>query len=698
MRWFYAFLLLAFPIGSASQAQDVLSESAAMKIPIFRIVTLVGRLGWNYPEPYYGTSIQFSIDKRYVYLVANYHCLPHDRSRWNQLFVTTPSERVGQADKLKVEVIGVWPGYDIAVLRVDFVKAGVGEIPNPSSWQKWMDAHFWNVPITGKSWRLAILGTSNETDGNLPTMTRFLWKEEAKLLSSRQGELINKDWNNRTLIAQWRASDTLQLLNYSSDCNPSFFSQCFKVPMRTGGYSGGAFLVAPPENANDVKIAGIVWGYSPLARLTYILPWPKVHEVASELVRRFKKPGNSQLVEVLDDENHQFSFAGANAIRIETTSELFTKTISRRNLGDNVVFGGGESSGGGGESSGGGGESSGGGGESSGGGGGESSHAKNLLPFVMESAEHDVAGVWDSASLLAEIKAPDRWSRWLPHIDRLTQSLEPFRGTRALLSYQPGVVIENERYQRFNEIPLINLSAFVNAFRANPQGKLERDFIKNEFPRKLSLEGNGDEGSYGLFMASLLHTVVPAKVSSILKTPPLRSLFLKEEVAAMERYLSIKGKAPFEAPEPFLYRRSKTSLAASLFQARVIIDSNGFHIEITAPRFAELGSGPIVYDASMPLVQQGDYFLRYAGPLTYTPPAIYPRAKGHGPTSTTVSAVVSLQYDPDEKRYELKLFAIGKQPPEWDELSNFYPELSSLAQLLDPQGTVMMQSVFVPLR
>ena len=652
-------------------ADDRVKEAETLRIPIFRIISMMGRMGWDLKKPYYGSAIQFSFDTKSTYFVAAFHTLPRDRANWTRLSLTVPGgDKAGSTLTLPAQVVGIWPDYEVAVLKVSLGSFADGM--DIKEEQKFLDEQFVTEDIADKDWRVAVVGTADAESKPLPSLTRFLWREEAAMLAKAVEPNVQAQDNN-SLIRQWRASDSVIHLTNSEDCQPSEIESCFHVQLRTLGYSGGAFLVAPPKDATAVKIAGLVWGYRPLERDTIILPWQMVKEKAQKLLKAYLLGGSKEMIEIRGSTGKHFFYRGPNEVEILKSPEQRMIAKSGK-FGSLAMSGGGESSGGGGESSGGGGESSGGGGESSGGGG------PSAKTFVDQM--HNSAIAVDLAAVSKEVANPKSWHKSQQNLDAIAHSIEPFRGVRALLSYVPGVEIDGEHFFQFDEKPIVNLSSFLQAYRKNPDGKLESEPKRLIFPKKLWTKAGNNFDQYGIFTQSSIH---------MLRLPlPAGIKLYPHELEAIAAAKELKDGGVM------IYRQDLHSITSSASSGGIDIETNHFTIVLDCPRLKELGSGQVKYVSDGPLVSSGDYFKRFAGKLTYSSPINYPLAKGKG-LQTSVNAVVSVQYSPADKRYELKVYAMGALPPTWDEVDNFYPDVKSFSKLFDPSQAKLLQSAFMPL-
>ena len=421
---------------------------------------------------------------------------------------------------MRVEVLGIAPGYDVALIAVDWLPDSQLNTPQIQSWLHRIQER--SLSPLAEAVHLAISGVP-AFNFNMGTFVKnATWKDEAKWYAF---------WDH-TPPLNYTVKDNYDPIKVptTSVCPPMFLDECYRVPIRTNGFSGGVLIANPSANRDPGKtvIAGMISHYSPLTEWTYAIPWPKVVEVAQTLEKEFNK--NQKSFFLRQDLTGSFEYVSQFELKvIDKASRYFGKKIQSEKFSSGFarVGGGGDFSGGGGDAakggdfsggggdaaqggdfSGGGGDAakggdfSGGGGDAAkggdfSGGGGNVTAVKGAQYYLVEDRINNIAGLAKFSTLVEEVKHPEKWFEPSCLFGRIVTMTLPFKGAANIFTYKPGVRIDGKKYLQLGSRSLFGLQDFVSALRTEPNGELTDDVRPQAVPVSFEIpEGKAGSEQY----------------------------------------------------------------------------------------------------------------------------------------------------------------------------------------------------------
>lgn len=540
---------------------------------------------------FYGTAILFEVEPTHFWFMTSAHLMPRSRANRNSLTLRTPL--LGY-DETPLEVVGEARGMDIAVFKVrrssrDEYATGRFKVPPANA--------FANATWREGSTKLALFG--------IPGMPE-LYNEV------RPGR-HDKLWTN--------PADGLTSLREIAKCPPPFLDRCLLVPLLSWGFSGGALLAS---RAGITKIVGMVSHFAPLAGQTYAIPI----DVAVDSAKEIKRVGR----DLVYDPTGYFRLRPDSGVEI-LKGQQRGKLVKGAGLHP-FAEGGDESSGGGDESSGGGDESSGGGPESS--------------TDAVRNAKGNIARLGDFDSIARALAGPENWARRSDPLGSLLPYFYPFKGLRALLQHEPGVIFDGERIYGWGPTSVGTLQQFLLAYRKNDRAVPRSKPLPFAPPRRLRTGGNELPGFYSIGSIRRFKTVNQLRAMNGNFTRNDVGFELKNEIGpliARHAQGGIDLLIGQVAPQGHYGTLPASTLDTADAETTVELSgSSGDRVTLTFPER---------------WTQVGDRFLRYTGQF---------RARWFGESERTVRGFLSLQLD---GAYEFRGFWAYSEPETAQEPGGF---------------------------
>jgi hypothetical protein len=400
----------------------------------------------------YGAGILFKANESQAYILTAAHVLP-DEARWKDLRVR------GQitADQMSpVEVLGISPGYDVAVLGIRLAGKNEEFARYDALARKLLSA----APPQSQVISGGIIGYPDYQPEDTPWVRRMSWSDELAWLKDTYLGLVHGPMNSSIPIS------------LSTVCPMLFANECYHFPVKSWGYSGGALF---SEAAQGSQILGMVTHYSPLASETYALPISQAIRVAEELVVKANESGHT--ARILEDETGFYRFVSNSAVEILKGS-LSGVMVSGLNA---LSPGGGDAMHGGGDAMHGGGDAMHGGGDAMHGGGG--------VAFDASASRLQISNEL-KAQLDQQIPQPTQWFSDANSIIHFLFARHPdFKGIDGVLGYSPGVRLGERVYHGWESNSetgtLDGIQDFISVYRSHPDLKLDSAFALKEFPTML---------------------------------------------------------------------------------------------------------------------------------------------------------------------------------------------------------------------
>jgi hypothetical protein len=639
---------------------------------------LTAKLDWEDFEPYYGAAILYKVTDHKIYFVTNAHVIPNRIRQIKKLFLSTS---LNQFNPMKIELVGVAPGYDIALITVEWPPNS--QLNRPSV-QKWLRQIQYRSLRPSKPVHVAISGVPNFNAIMGTFVKNATWKDEAKLFAY---------WD-KTPPLFFQFNDNYEPIDVKATgiCPVTFLEVCYRIPVRTWGFSGGALLANGSSNKDpkETTIIGMVSHYSPLTEWTFVIPWTQVTEVVNALELGYAKQQKTYLM--LHDLAHEFEYINASTIKvIDKTSPFFDKTITAEKLSSGFAkVGGGDFSGGGGDFSGGGGDFSGGGGDFSGGGGdfsgggGNSATAKGASYYLIEDRASNLSGLAKYSQILEESRQPEAWGMPNNVLGKLISASPNFKGGSSLFTYHPGIRIDGVRYIRFGNSDLFNLQDFVRQHKINKRARLDTTLKPHKLPTYFEIpSGRSGAEQYnfiqklkaGVDVSTLSDNLPFAKKGYPLLTPMEGTLLLKHSF--------YQGKFNSNALDIISFR-NRLFTQSSFNQGEAFFEAGAFNIRFLSGRV-----GQVDITMAENWTQEGDKFFRYVGPVTLTTRVQSVVVE----TRVFAAAVAILQWAEEDSNYEFKMI-LSSHIDDQTKLA-LIPEIAS--QLFSPEA-IIVQSIYLPLR
>ncbi len=578
LSWIFFLLVIAFR-AEADHRQDTSNA-------------LVAKLQSTTNAFYYGTAQLYKIEKDTLYFVTNSHNIP--RLAKAQADVRLISPVLGSTET-EFELIARSPGYDLAVIATKhaFTEAQSTEL------KAVIEQTLNEADLPEGKYQFGLLGYPGPQSDLTPVLQGESWQEVTLRELHR---ILGKPFAEK---APGELSQAVAL-EVDSDCPMLFVPLCFRVPIRSWGYSGGA-LVFAQDATEEMRFAGVISHYEPLSQLTYVIPTPLVIEVADRLRREAGVFGNG--VEWKGNLYGSLEYVSDQEFEI-LTGPLKGKHVRRRPGTPLPKVPGGSGEGvGGGES----GEAVGGGSGEGVGGGGDT-----LLRHPFEGVTLEM----NFADLKNELNNTVPWPS-LPQgkIRRVISWLPSFRGAGSILDYIPGVEIGTPPHFE---------TAFL--YGNKPLWGLQDFFV-----------------GYSVLPTAPLGYKMP-------KAPPLPKVYSMayntQRSSGLHSFAGIRRKQPVAGNKDVLVSRPEMNDVSTISVVDVTREKGRFLVDLGDSSF---GTFKIGFDDA--LKQTGPYSFRFEGPLDL----VTPLADG---TDYTVKAqgLVVLNYLPQEQIFEMKIISAFLTP------------------------------------
>ena len=628
------------------------------------------KIGWSDFDAYYGTAVLFASRNERLYFITNHHVLPTDRTKWKLLHV---QGYLTQLKSVPLRVEASAPGIDIAVVSIATpTTVTAKDVAN-------LDELYFDESIEGASLHFGVLGVSGFSYDPRQTYRNRFWEDEAKSFSTLGATKTDVD----LLPADFQLSVQKIALRSKTICPQIFIPGCYHLAIRTWGFSGGVLLGSTVTEKDNVKIAGIVSHFSPLAELSYFVPAPIALKVARSLLAGAQKANGFFYGDT--DETDTFQYLTPISVLV-LKGPLKGQTFFQ--ISPSNQPGGGESSGGGGESSGGGGESSGGGGESSGGGGNTHGATGKQYSFMLDTGGN-VAGLVNFDWLMKDVLiAPETWITQNNPMKALYAITPQFRGVDAVLNYQPGIYRKSPEpkkpnqpkviYHRFGKAPLFNLQTFIRAYVANPNAELSQDFPKRPAPVFLKTP----KDVCGVITGATVNPFYGAEERKRIGQSGNGFLLHRNENAVLTIHESYHLRYERDLPLDPVCARFSPFHGASLSRGTLIRQGGSVVVEAVNPRQG-------LFRLTFPdkFEQPGEDFYRYHGKMTLewlAPSRVEKTGELYG--------IALLKMNPETNRFELKLASATNLPKD-----HILPEWKSLNAIVSPEKTLGLQAFYLPL-
>jgi len=236
--------------------------------PLDVIASWMAKLEWDEIEPFYGAALPLRATEDRLFFVHNYHELPKSKKKLAGL---KERGKWGNFEPYPAYVAGYHIGYDTAVTYVKkkFTASEVQLI------NRMISNFYYRADLHKNVWRIGVLGIPGPWTDPRQVFKNLLWSTESDILAvwDNPNEFLGDTIDD--LFSPSRKAIPVEL---RTDCPPVFLAGCYRVPMRTWGYSGGAFILGDTSRNQDgerfiiPRIAGIPSHFVPLTESTYIIP------------------------------------------------------------------------------------------------------------------------------------------------------------------------------------------------------------------------------------------------------------------------------------------------------------------------------------------------------------------------------------------------------------------------------------------
>lgn len=627
-------------------AQEPSDDSKNLS-PIDSTALAVGQLVDSFLPGYYASAIVAGADDQSLFLITNDHAIPREPETLGQL--RFKSSITGYHLE-KAELLGRAPGYDVAVLRIPrqdpAPKGPAGEKLHAAIRGRFLN----DVVHLPKelSVRAALIGVPRYWEGMDSLLVQtYSWADALEHISRNPAlptELPTAALHSRVAV------ETV------TDCPPPFLEACYRLPLPSWGYSGGALAVESPQHPEwpILPILGMISHFTPFSGTTYVIPLPIALRVADRLRARFALTGKP-VVETRD-ESGTFELTDDEQIRI-LTGPLAGNRVSRPD-GKYKAGGFGESRGGsgitqpGGESRGGSGITQP-GGESRGGSGATSS---TLCPtcFVVvpdEAGNTFLYGRW--AQLKESAAHPENWGQPADVFTAFVTPLLSFKGIDALFSYHPGIQVEGAPlslpYLELDGQPLVTVRTFLDLYRKKPSRELSSFAFSSSkrFPYRLRME-KGWENAGLHSQGSLRRWKKLPEVEAAFRAKKVSTLgYAEDELDAVIKnnqpdnlYIDPKGL-------DLISSRERSTGQGALQSA----DALFFTEKMSALEFVDSRVGKMRLQFFGEWKSYGSYFYEVRGGIL---------VERGGKSDYSGQGVALLEWDPEAKHWELRVLVANR--------------------------------------
>jgi len=376
-----------------------------------------------------------------------------------------------------VEVVGVSPGYDLAVLALKLT--GRNFKINLAYFQQRIQSIFLRRDLKeAEALRLGIAGDPDIDVEHSPSIN-----------ADRHWEtIVNPSFFGDHPMRGLKPWDSY--LTLKEGCPALFVPKCYVMNLHSYGYSGGPFFIERERQKSERKkyseddeapeeIVGIVSHFSPLASRTYAIPIGIALEVGEAILTAAKIQGRG--IFLRDDLQHRFHYLAPQKVKIISGpwKGHIVQANSFRAMQKEAPGGGGDGS-------------PGGGGDGSPGGGGTFSEAPQpetiyqpararLLQSSIGVHEFESLDLLTMAQADAQWRKPENWAT--DQTNLVHRALHAFRwskGIDSFLGLRPGIWLDDrlifgmgdgESIENFDDLPqfLAAYPKFENRNRLDPQ-------------------------------------------------------------------------------------------------------------------------------------------------------------------------------------------------------------------------------------
>ena len=568
-----------------------------------RIICRIAKLESITLPLFYGTAVLFDWDDTHFWFMTSAHLMSRNEIHRQALRLRSP---LLQYADTPVEFIGEDRGGDIAVIRVR--RADTDEMRKRRAIFR---EDFSAVDGEHREVRISILGFPGTPDTN------------KEIRPALRDEMWTVHENRRITLVQ------------THRCPVPFLENCYRLPILSWGFSGGALL---GDKEGVTRVYGIVSHFSPLGGETYFIPAGAALRMARNIV---ENRGS-----INTDERGYFRFVGqAIEIRKGALSGKFV-TVPK---GDLFAEGGDESSGGGDESSGGGDESSGGGDESSGG-GGEFGHSPSPT-LTIRNERGNIARLEDYSKIERALQFPEEWKLRSNPIGSLLPYFYSFKGIRSWLEFEPGVNVDSQRVYGMGNRSLGSLQQFLMTYRVT--GAFDLRYEMRPVPLPSRLETRAGDLIPGLFaLASIRRFKSAEELRAMLGNFTRNDVGfeLKNELETL-----ITGHAAGKGD--LTIGQVTRSPLWPMRTGLLVLGENAI-----SGTFSDGDGGTVELSFSSDFKAIGDYFYKHIGEVWVSE---------QGGEKRSVRGILSLQWDPERSLYEFRAFWAYSAPERSQEPGGF---------------------------
>lgn len=510
------------------------------------IAWVVAALKHDTLKHFYGTALLIELGQsrgdEHVF-VTNLHVLPPESFRGGMRL----SSPLWNYEFRSVEVIGVAPGYDLAVIAA---KRGDESFPEQYV-QGLLDHSFSERDYSDEAVDVAILGIPGSPELAHEVRPAISWMP---WLRSHISNLLKGSEKPRKLAPP--------PIEASNVCPPPLLKTCYVLPMANWGFSGGAMLVHEPEKNSRKRemVVGMVSHFSPFSPEMYVIPWNTVKQVVNSIQRQARR--GDKVVEKLDGDLAA-AYSKAKTVQLKLNNSRFS------NFEVSAISAKGGKPGGGSEHMGGGSEHMGGGSETMAG----RTVEGIAVPGFTRNQQGSVAYLGKFEALLRDSLQPGTWKNSSGPIGELLKMSPSFRGADTFLNYRPGVLLANstEKIEIFgvDNTPVDSPAAFLVQLSKSPNGKLMTQLPKVDPPKRLV----NAETVLGVVNYSTIRKFLSPK--EIRET--INDININDTAFSLKEELSPLMEAHLKHPSlDLILGHGRSAPPTAIMQARIKFDAHNF--------------------------------------------------------------------------------------------------------------------------